>query len=161
MDDKDEQIRQMPAPDLGASALRERIEPLCALSARHAQPRLNGTDRARLRRALRQDDEADGGEARRRRYEALRELRRLALDVAQGAADSALRIDARVAALNERVREAARELSRDSSRPLHERMLLIGLWAPAAAEQPRREMPAQVVRRRRAAARVRRARGRG
>src|SRR5262245_36525394 len=103
MNDDDEVILRVPAPDLSASELRERIAPLSALSARHAQPRLTATDRARLLRGLRVEEEEDGGEARRRRYEALRELRQMALELAQGAADGVLRIDARMVAVNERV----------------------------------------------------------
>jgi hypothetical protein len=151
MTDKDELIQ--PAPRQGAATLRDRIQPLCELTARHAPSRLSAGERIRLRRV----ESAEAPEAQQQRREALRRLRHVALEVAQGAADRVLLIDAELATTSEHLRATAQDLSRDPSRPLHERMLLVGLWSEAATP-PRPATRRHTLRRRQEAARVRKAR---
>lgn len=95
---------------------------------------------------------ADRPEARQRRRELLVRLQRLALQVAQAAADGIVLLDRELALLSEQARRAAEEIMHDPTRPMHERMFVAGLWAPLPAARPprgRRSTPARRARPRR------------
>ncbi|MCS6915720.1 MAG: hypothetical protein RMK29_10140 [Myxococcales bacterium] len=135
---------------LSAEVIRDRLRRLGELGVAGALPFVPLRDHAQHEpTAGVSSRSADLPEAQRRRRELLVRLRRLALQVAQAAADGIVLLDQELALLSEQARRAAEEIMHDPARPMYERMFLAGLWAPLPATRPaqgRRSSPARRTR---------------